>query len=164
MRSFMSPSHPKAVLWDLDGELVTSSKLLFIAWREALGAEGRSYGHADHDAVFGMRNDDLLLIHPEIPAAEIARIAGTKKRHYRELVAEPPGGRAGQVSRRVLLHPNVYVDVHDHDHDHDHVGDRWWGEWGAGLRALSVTDALGQRLCGDALTCSRRTSEWCYVR
>ncbi|MGK3963530.1 HAD family hydrolase [Sorangium sp. So ce1667] len=97
----MSLSHPKAVLWDLDGTLVDSSELHFIAWREALAAEGRSYDQADHDAVFGMRNDDLLrrLIGPEIPQAEIARIAGAKERHYRKLVAESgieplPGVRA----------------------------------------------------------------------
>ncbi|WP_437664661.1 HAD family hydrolase [Sorangium sp. So ce1182] len=97
----MSLSHPKAVLWDLDGTLVDSSELHFTAWREALAAEGRSYDHADHDAVFGMRNDDLLrrLIGPEIPQPEIARIAGAKERHYRKLVAESgieplPGVRA----------------------------------------------------------------------
>ncbi|WP_437802973.1 hypothetical protein [Sorangium sp. So ce693] len=56
----MSPSHPKAVLWDLDGELFDSSELLFMAWREAVGAAGGSDDHADHDAVFGMRNDDLV--------------------------------------------------------------------------------------------------------
>ncbi|WP_437960636.1 HAD family phosphatase [Sorangium sp. So ce119] len=97
----MSLSKPKAVLWDLDGTLVDSSEHHFIAWREALAAEGRSYDHADHDAVFGMRNDDLLrrLIGPEIPEAEIARIADVKERHYRKLVSESgveplPGVRA----------------------------------------------------------------------
>ncbi|WP_437291280.1 HAD family hydrolase [Sorangium sp. So ce406] len=97
----MSLSKPRAVLWDLDGTLVDSSEHHFIAWREALAAEGRAYDNADHDAVFGMRNDDLLrrLIGPEIPEAEIARIADVKERHYRKLVAESgveplPGVRA----------------------------------------------------------------------
>ncbi|AUX42749.1 haloacid dehalogenase [Sorangium cellulosum] len=85
----MPQSPTKAVLWDLDGTLVDSSELHFIAWREALAAEGRPYGRADHDAVFGMRNDDLLrrLLDPEISGAEVARIAGAKERHYRQLVA-----------------------------------------------------------------------------
>ncbi|WP_437728485.1 HAD family hydrolase [Sorangium sp. So ce861] len=97
----MSSSQPKAVLWDLDGTLIDSSELHFTAWRDALAAEGRTYDRADHDAVFGMRNDDLLrrLIDPGIPDAEIARIAGAKERRYRERVAasgiEPlPGVRA----------------------------------------------------------------------
>ncbi|AUX22631.1 glycoprotease [Sorangium cellulosum] len=98
----MSSSPPrKAVLWDLDGTLIDSSELHFVAWREALAAEGRTYDRVDHDAMFGMRNDDILrrLVDPGIPEAEIARIAGAKERRYRELAArsgiEPlPGARA----------------------------------------------------------------------
>jgi beta-phosphoglucomutase len=91
----------RAVLWDMDGTLVDSGELHFRAWRETLAAEGRAYERADHEAVFGMRNDDILrrLLDPAISTAEIARIGGAKERRYRDLVAETgieplPGVRA----------------------------------------------------------------------
>ena len=97
----------KAVLWDMDGTLIESSELHFVAWRETLEAEGRAYDRADHDVVFGMRNDAVLrlLLDPAIGDAEIARIAGAKERRYRERVAaagiEPlPGVRAWLVALR----------------------------------------------------------------
>jgi beta-phosphoglucomutase len=97
----MSGSAPRGVLWDLDGTLIDSSEQHFVAWRETLAAEGRPYTRADHDAVFGLRNDAVLrrLVDPAIDPAEIARIAGAKERRYRDAVAaagiEPlPGVRA----------------------------------------------------------------------
>jgi beta-phosphoglucomutase len=85
----MSGSAPRAVLWDLDGTLIDSSEQHFVAWRETLAAEGRPYSRADHDAVFGMRNDAVLrrLVDPAIAPGEIARIAGAKERRYRGSVA-----------------------------------------------------------------------------
>lgn len=88
----MTHSPLKAVLWDMDGTLVDSGELHFASWREAMAAEGRSYDRADHDAVFGMRNDDVLrhLLGPAISSAEIARIGDAKEQRYRALV--PAGG------------------------------------------------------------------------
>ena len=103
----MSQETSRGVLWDMDGTLVESGELHFVAWRETLAAEGRGYERADHDVVFGMRNDAVLrrLVDPAIGADEIERIAGAKERRYRELVAaegiEPlPGVRSWLAALR----------------------------------------------------------------
>jgi beta-phosphoglucomutase len=85
----MTESAPRAVLWDLDGTLVDSSEQHFVAWRDTLASLGRGYTRADHDLVFGLRNDAVLrrLVDPAIDPAEIARVAGAKERRYRDLVA-----------------------------------------------------------------------------
>ena len=78
----------RAVLWDLDGTLVDSAEYHWLAWREALTAEGHTFDKAFLVATFGQRNDRILraLLGPDASAAEIERIAGAKEACYRTLV------------------------------------------------------------------------------
>ena len=78
----------RAVLWDLDGTLVDSAEYHWLAWREALTAEGHTFDKAFLVATFGQRNDRILraLLGPDASAAEIERIADDKEACYRTLV------------------------------------------------------------------------------
>ena len=78
----------RAVLWDLDGTLVDSAEYHWLAWREALTAEGHTFDKAFLVATFGQRNDRILraLLGPDASAAEIERIADAKEACYRTLV------------------------------------------------------------------------------
>lgn len=80
---------PRAVLWDMDGTLVDSGDLHFLAWREVMEAHGRALTRAEFDATFGQRNDAILrrLLDPAISDAAIARIGDEKEARYRGLVA-----------------------------------------------------------------------------
>ena len=49
-----------AVLWDLDGTLVDSRDLHWLAWREVLAGEGFVLSREQFDASFGQRNDTTL--------------------------------------------------------------------------------------------------------
>ena len=83
-------SAPRAVLWDMDGTLVDSGDLHYLAWREVMQAHGRDLTRPEFDATFGQRNDAILrrLIDPAISAADIARIGDEKEADYRALVAK----------------------------------------------------------------------------
>lgn len=92
---------PRAVLWDMDGTLVDSGEYHFLAWREALAAEGIDLSRQRFVQSFGQRNDEILRDHfgADLPDAEIVRIGGAKEVRYRDLVQtngiEPlPGVRA----------------------------------------------------------------------
>lgn len=101
----MSDAAPRAVLWDMDGTLVDSGDLHFLAWREAMAAHGRALSRAEFDATFGQRNDAILrrLLDPAIADADIARIGDEKEAHYRALVAargiQPLAGALDWVRR-----------------------------------------------------------------
>lgn len=85
----MTGALPRAVLWDMDGTLVDSGELHFLAWQAAMQAHGRALARAEFDATFGQRNDAILrrLLDPAISAAEVARIGDEKEADYRALVA-----------------------------------------------------------------------------
>jgi len=78
-----------AVLWDLDGTLIDSEQYHWLAWRDAMAAEGVPLTHAEFLKTFGLRNDAII---PQwIPGAsteQIERIAGAKEQLYRQLVRE----------------------------------------------------------------------------
>lgn len=78
------------VLWDLDGTLIDSAGLHWIAWRDTLAAEGRAVTPADFAAAFGKRNDEILrdLFGPAIAPEWSARVAETKEAAYRRLLRE----------------------------------------------------------------------------
>ncbi len=85
----MTQSHlVLAVLWDLDGTLLNSRELHWLAWRESLAGEGFSLSREQFDAAFGQRNDASLAgwLGPGADRAEFARIAGEKEERYRRLV------------------------------------------------------------------------------
>ncbi|MBX3025162.1 HAD family phosphatase [bacterium] len=96
---------PRAVLWDMDGTLVDSGDLHFLAWRETMREHGRSLTRAEFDATFGQRNDAILrrLLDPAIGDADIARIGDEKEARYRALVAahgiQPLAGALDWVRR-----------------------------------------------------------------
>lgn len=72
----------------MDGTLVDSGDLHFLAWREVMQAHGRELTRAAFDATFGQRNDAVLrrLLNPAIGDADIARIGDEKEARYRALV------------------------------------------------------------------------------
>jgi beta-phosphoglucomutase len=78
---------PRAVLWDLDGTLVDSEQYHWIAWRDAMAAEGVALTHQQFLETFGLRNDAVV---PQwIPGAStehIQRIANAKEQLYRRLI------------------------------------------------------------------------------
>jgi len=79
---------PGAVLWDMDGTLLDSAEYHWLAWREALAAEGFDLTRAQFESTFGQRNDTILraTFGPDLPLGEVDRIAGVKEARYRELV------------------------------------------------------------------------------
>ncbi len=79
---------PGAVLWDMDGTLLDSAECHWLAWREALAAEGFDLTRAQFESTFGQRNDTILrtTFGPDFPLGEVDRIAGVKEARYRELV------------------------------------------------------------------------------
>jgi len=79
---------PGAVLWDMDGTLLDSAEYHWLAWREALAAEGFDLTRAQFASTFGQRNDTILraTFGPDLPLGEVDRIAGVKEARYRELV------------------------------------------------------------------------------
>jgi HAD superfamily hydrolase (TIGR01509 family) len=78
------------VLWDLDGTLIDSAGLHWIAWRDTLAGEGRAVTPGDFAAAFGRRNDEILreLFGPDIAADWSERVAAAKEAAYRRLLRE----------------------------------------------------------------------------
>jgi beta-phosphoglucomutase len=81
---------PGGALWDLDGTLIDSAGLHWIAWSDTLLAEGRSVQPADFASSFGKRNDEILrdLFGAGIAADWIERVSEAKERDYRRLLRE----------------------------------------------------------------------------
>jgi beta-phosphoglucomutase-like phosphatase (HAD superfamily) len=50
----------KAVLWDMDGTLINSEELHWIAWRETLANEGVVVTREQFLSTFGQRNDSII--------------------------------------------------------------------------------------------------------
>ncbi len=77
-----------AVLWDLDGTLLDSRELHWLAWREVLAGEGFALSREQFDATFGQRNDATLAawLGPAVARADLARISDAKEERYRRLV------------------------------------------------------------------------------
>jgi len=88
MSSRASGAGPRAVLWDVDGTLIDSSEYHWLAWREALAAEGAPITREQFAAMFGRRNDEILRAHfgGDYPPAEVARVGYAKEELYRSLV------------------------------------------------------------------------------
>ncbi|MEO8602016.1 MAG: HAD family phosphatase [bacterium] len=84
----MASPLPRAVLWDMDGTLVDSGELHFLAWQEILAGLGRSLDRDGFAATFGLRNDAVLrrLLDPAISDADIALFGNAKEERYRALV------------------------------------------------------------------------------
>jgi beta-phosphoglucomutase len=87
-------SHPRAVLWDLDGTLGDSRDYHWRAWRETMAGEGVTITEAQFLASFGQRNDAILTqwLGREAGPERLAAVGEAKEVRYRRLVAE--GGLA----------------------------------------------------------------------
>jgi beta-phosphoglucomutase len=81
---------PGGVLWDLDGTLIDSAPLHWIAWRETMAATAYDLTPRQFADSFGKRNDTILrgLLGDDLPPADIERISDRKEGRYRELVRE----------------------------------------------------------------------------
>lgn len=91
----------RGVLWDLDGTLVDSTELHWIAWRDTMAAEGVPITRGMFEATFGWKNDPILRkwLGDDVAEARKARLAGVKERSYRAALRAQglkplPGARA----------------------------------------------------------------------
>jgi beta-phosphoglucomutase len=78
----------RAVLWDLDGTLVDSEHLHWIAWRDTMEAEGRPITYETFRERFGQRNDRILgaWLGPGAEPDRVARVGDAKEAQYRRLI------------------------------------------------------------------------------
>lgn len=75
----------KAAIWDVDGTLVDTAELHFVAWRAACEELGRGFDRADFAATFGRRNPEILahLFGDRFGPDEAAAIGDRKEEAYR---------------------------------------------------------------------------------
>jgi beta-phosphoglucomutase len=80
---------PKAVLWDMDGTLVDSAELHWIACRNTMANEGIVITHEQFLSTFGQRNDSIIpfWVGSAATAEQIERIGQAKEQLYRDLVS-----------------------------------------------------------------------------
>lgn len=84
----IAPSAARAILWDLDGVIVSSGRYHYLAYREVLTPLGRDLSEEEYlTTLFGRRNDDILrsVLGP-LPEQKIARLAAAKEAAFRRLV------------------------------------------------------------------------------
>jgi beta-phosphoglucomutase len=87
----MAETAPRGgVLWDLDGTIVDSAELHYLAWREALRALGHEHTREEFARGFGKRNDLVVrdLLGDALPADAVRRLIEDKETRYRRLVRE----------------------------------------------------------------------------
>jgi len=79
---------PKAVLWDMDGTLVDSEELHWIAWRTTMANEGIAITREQFLSTFGQRNDSIVptWLGSAATVERIERIGQAKEELYRHLV------------------------------------------------------------------------------
>ena len=75
----------KAAIWDVDGTLVDTAELHFVAWQAACRELGRDFDRADFAATFGRRNPEILehLFGDRFGPADVAAIGERKEEMYR---------------------------------------------------------------------------------
>ena len=78
----------RAVLWDMDGTLIDSEDLHWIAWRNTLAHEGVFITHSQFLSSFGQRNDSILpqWLGAAATPERMERIANAKEELYRRRV------------------------------------------------------------------------------
>ena len=83
-------SESKAVLWDMDGTLINSEELHWIAWRETMANEGILVTREQFLSTFGQRNDSIIptILGSAATAEQIERIGQAKEQRYRQLVRQ----------------------------------------------------------------------------
>jgi HAD superfamily hydrolase (TIGR01509 family) len=80
----------KAVLWDMDGTLINSEELHWIAWRETMANEGIVITREQFLSTFGQRNDSIIPVWLGAAAdpERIERIGRAKEERYRRLISQ----------------------------------------------------------------------------
>jgi beta-phosphoglucomutase len=83
-------SESKAVLWDMDGTLINSEELHWIAWRDTMAKEGVVITREQFLSTFGQRNDSIIptILGSAATAERIERIGQAKEERYRQLVRQ----------------------------------------------------------------------------
>jgi len=83
-------SEVRAVLWDMDGTLIDSEHLHWIAWRDTMQKEGISITREQFLATFGQRNDSILpqWLGSAATPERMDRIADAKEQQYRDLIRQ----------------------------------------------------------------------------
>lgn len=77
-----------AVLWDLDGVLVDSTRYHYEEYREMLAGCGREIDFAEFRNLIGLRNEAILRrLFGDLPAEEVERLSGRKEELFRERIA-----------------------------------------------------------------------------
>src|SRR6266566_1697592 len=78
----------RAVLWDMDGTLIDSEDLHWIAWRNTLANEGIFITHSQFLSSFGQRNDSILpqWLGARATPERMEKIANAKEELYRRRV------------------------------------------------------------------------------
>lgn len=85
----MNPTdHPnRAVLWDMDGTLIDSMPIHWLAWQHVLRQINRGVEHSVWNQTVGMRNSEIMpLLFPDMSPAEMAYVDEAKEARYRELI------------------------------------------------------------------------------
>lgn len=79
----------KAVLWDLDGTIVDSAELHWLAFQETMAAESFELTYAEFVSFFGWKNDRILrrLLGEDADAERITRLGDDKEVCFRRLAA-----------------------------------------------------------------------------
>lgn len=80
------PLPSRGVLWDLDGTLVDSTELHWIAWRDVMAAQGAPITFEMFEATFGWKNDPILRkwLGDDVSEQRKRDIADRKERSYRD--------------------------------------------------------------------------------
>jgi len=81
-------SAARAVLWDMDGTLIDSEELHWIAWRTTTANEGVTITREQFLASFGQRNDSIIpqWLGAAATPERIEKIANAKEELYRHLI------------------------------------------------------------------------------
>jgi len=80
----------RAVLWDMDGTLLRSTEQHWLAWRDALAAEGFDLSPDHFAKSFGRSDDETLhcYLGAGLAPTEVRRICAIKTARYMELVRD----------------------------------------------------------------------------
>jgi HAD superfamily hydrolase (TIGR01509 family) len=80
----------KAVLWDMDGTLINSEALHWIAWRETMANEGVVVTREQFLSTFGQRNDSIIptLLGSAATAERVERIGDAMEERSRDLLRQ----------------------------------------------------------------------------
>lgn len=135
-----SQPQPRGVLWDLDGTLVDSTDLHWIAWRDTMAEEGVPLTREMFEATFGWKNDPILRrwLGDDAREDRKARIARVKEERYRAALRAGglrplPGARAwverlrrdgwkqAIASSAPLANIDAVLDVLDLGHDFEAI-------------------------------------------